>query len=136
MAKDDGRKIEHRRKNYVEKYRLLAAHHRASRRTRMCYSVVSVAAFATVSPLEDCTYGGFQHGRSTAAGGARSVEKTCERRAPNRLLVAQSGESASQAKVFKAHAVPQGLRENLINALNVLANQQKRWSDSPIQFFP
>ena len=35
----------------------------------------------------------------------------------------QAGESFEQAKVFKAHAVPQGLFANLINALNLLANQ-------------
>ena len=28
-----------------------------------------------------------------------------------------------QAKVFKAHALPQGVCENLINALKLLANQ-------------
>ena len=28
-------------------------------------------------------------------------------------------------KVFKAHAIPQGLCENLINALKLLANQQE-----------
>ena len=44
----------------------------------------------------------------------------------------QTGESVNQAKVFKAHAVPQGLRENLLNALKLLANQQKD-GDSPIQ---
>ena len=44
----------------------------------------------------------------------------------------QTGVSVSQAKVFKAHAVPQGLRENLINALKLLANPQKD-GDSPIQ---
>ena len=44
----------------------------------------------------------------------------------------QTGVSASQAKVFKAHAVPQGLSENLINALELLANQQKD-GDSPMQ---
>ena len=37
----------------------------------------------------------------------------------------QTGESASQAKVFEAHAVPQGLFENLICALKFLANQQE-----------
>ena len=31
----------------------------------------------------------------------------------------------TQAKVFKAHAVPQGFCENLINALKLLANQQE-----------
>ena len=56
----------------------------------------------------------------------------CDWRAPNRLLVVQTGDSASQAKVFKAHAVPQGVCENLINALKLLANQQKD-GDSPIQ---
>ena len=30
-----------------------------------------------------------------------------------------------QAKAFKAHAVPQGLCANLINALKLLANQQE-----------
>ena len=42
----------------------------------------------------------------------------------------ETGVSASQAKVFKAHAAPQGLCEN--NALKLLANQQKD-GDSPIQ---
>ena len=37
----------------------------------------------------------------------------------------QTGESVNQAKVFKAHAVPQGLCGNLINALKLLANQQE-----------
>ena len=37
----------------------------------------------------------------------------------------QTGERVEQAKVFKAHAVPQGLCENLINALKLLANQQE-----------
>ena len=33
--------------------------------------------------------------------------------------------SLEQAEVFKAHAVPQGLCANLINALKMLANQQE-----------
>ena len=41
-------------------------------------------------------------------------------------------DSGDEAKVFRAHAVPQGLCENLINALELLANQQ-RDDDSPIQ---
>ena len=44
---------------------------------------------------------------------------------PNRLLVVQTGESVNHAKVFRAHAVPQGLCGNLINALKLLANQQE-----------
>ena len=64
-------------------------------------------------------------GKNTEIGGAQSVEKSFEWRAPNRLLVVQTTASASQAKVFKAQAVPQGLCENLINPLKLLANQQK-----------
>ena len=37
----------------------------------------------------------------------------------------QTGESIGQAKVFEAHAVPQGFPGNLINALKLLANQQE-----------
>ena len=44
----------------------------------------------------------------------------------------QTGVSASQAKVLKAHAAPQGLCENMINAFELLANQQKD-GDRPIQ---
>ena len=44
---------------------------------------------------------------------------------PNGLLVVQTGESVERAKVFRAHAVPQGLCANLINALKLLANQQE-----------
>ena len=40
-------------------------------------------------------------------------------------LVVQTGESIDQAKVFKAHAVPQGLCGNLINALKLLVRQQE-----------
>ena len=46
-------------------------------------------------------------------------------RQPNRLFVVQTGESVEQAKVFKAHAIPQGLCENLIDASKLLANQQE-----------
>ena len=49
-----------------------------------------------------------------------------------RLLVVQTGEGASQAKVFKAHAIPQDMRENMINALKLLVNQQK-YGDGPVQ---
>ena len=44
----------------------------------------------------------------------------------------QTGVSVRYGKVFKAHAAPQGLCDNLINALELLANQQKD-GDSPIQ---
>ena len=44
---------------------------------------------------------------------------------PNRLLVVLTGDSIEQATVFKAHAAPQGLCANLVNALILLANQQE-----------
>ena len=37
----------------------------------------------------------------------------------------QLGANASEAMVFKAHAAPLTLCNNLINALKLLANQQK-----------
>ena len=53
------------------------------------------------------------------------MEKKYDCKQPNRLLVVQTGESFDQAKVFRAHAVPQGLCGNLINALKLLAKRQK-----------
>ena len=55
-----------------------------------------------------------------------------EWRVPDRILVVQFGTNEEEAKVFRAHVVPQGLCENLIGALKLLANQQ-RDGDSPIQ---
>ena len=37
----------------------------------------------------------------------------------------KQGKSVEQAKVFKAHAIPQGLCEHLINALKLLASKQE-----------
>ena len=54
-----------------------------------------------------------------------SVVKNMNGETPNRLLVVQTGVSASQAQDCKAHAARQGLCENLINALKLLAKQQK-----------
>ena len=41
------------------------------------------------------------------------------------------GTNEDEAKDFRAHAIPQGLCENLISELKLLANQQKD-GDSPI----
>ena len=79
-------------------------------------------------PLEDCVWW-----VSTGHGDSRK-KKHCswwcavcggryEWRAPNRTLVVQLGTDADDAKVFTAHAAPQGLCEDLINALKLLANQ-------------
>ena len=65
--------------------------------------------------------------RETGAlfGGARFFEEKYDWKQPNRLLMVQTGESVNQAKAFGAHAVPQGLYGNRINALKLLANQQE-----------
>ena len=51
--------------------------------------------------------------RSTAVGGVRYVEAKYEWRAPNRILVVRLGTDATEAKLFRAHAAPQGLCEIL-----------------------
>ena len=54
--------------------------------------------------------------------------------APNRILVVQLGSDANEAKVFRSHAAPQSLCENVFNALKLLAYQQTD-GDSPIQSY-
>ena len=63
--------------------------------------------------------------KSIRTGGAQFVERSTIGSNRDRLLVVQTGERIDQAKVFKAHAVPQGLCANLINARKLLANQQE-----------
>lgn len=45
-------------------------------------------------------------------------------RDPSRSLVIQDRANPSEGKVFRAHALPQGVCENLVCALKLLANQQ------------
>ena len=70
------------------------------------------------------TFGGSLE-RNPQSGGAQFCGEKYDWKQPNRLSVAQTGDSVEQAKVFKAHAAPQGLCANLINALKLLANQQE-----------
>ena len=74
-------------------------------------------------PLEDYVW--WVSGRKTTKWWCAICGEKYDWRQPNRLLVVQTGDSFEQAKVFKAHAVPQGLCANLINALKLLANQQE-----------
>ena len=60
------------------------------------------------------------------------MEEKYEWRALNRILVVHLGTNEDEAKVFRAHASPQGLCGNLIKSLKLLPNQQKD-GDSPIQ---
>ena len=43
---------------------------------------------------------------------------------PNRVLVIQDSTDRREAEVFRAHAPPHGVCDNLINALELLAQQQ------------
>ena len=82
------------------------------------------ARIATVSVWK--TTLGVSLGKKTATiGGVQSAEKNHDWKQPNRLLVVQTGDGIEQPKVFRAHAVPQGLCANLVSALKLLANQQE-----------
>ena len=90
-------------------------------RESRCPACVQIA---TVSPLEDYIW--WVSGRKGRNNWWCAIcGEKYDWKQPNRLLVVQTGESIDQAKVLKAHAVPQGLCENLINALKLLANQQE-----------
>ena len=49
---------------------------------------------------------------------------------PSRIVVAQESTDRREAKVFRAHAPPQGVCDNMVSALELLANQQG--GDSPV----
>ena len=85
---------------------------------------LTCARTATVH-LWKTAFGDLLLGRSTPAGGVRFVEKSTIGSNRTGFLVVQTGESVEQAKVFKARAIPQGLCENLTNALKLLSNQQE-----------
>ena len=63
--------------------------------------------------------------RNIATGGVQHVEASTNEERPKGFQVVQIGANADRAKVFKAHAAPLGLCDNLISALKLLANQQK-----------
>ena len=59
-------------------------------------------------------------GRNSVTGGARRASACVGHynwRGPNRDLVTQGSAGSSEAKVFRAHAPPQGACENLVRAL-------------------
>ena len=91
------------------------------KRTKRCPDVVSLPKLQQFS-LENYLLR-VSAGKNTAAAGARAIfGENSNRKASNSLLVVQTGDSASQAKMLKAHAVPQGLCENFINELILFAN--------------
>ena len=58
-------------------------------------------------------------------GGARFVEKSTTGSNQTGSWLYKQAKVPNQAKVFRAHAVLQGLCGNLINALTLLVNQQE-----------
>ena len=78
-------------------------------------------------PLEDYVW--WVSGEKTTKWWCATCGEKYDCRQPNKLLVVQTGERFEQAKVFKAHAVPQGLCANLINAQKLVANQQEDGDD-------
>ena len=64
-------------------------------------------------------------GEKPQSGGAKFVEKRTTGGSRTGFWSCKQVIVFSRAKVFKAHAVPQGLCASLINALKLLANQQE-----------
>ena len=64
--------------------------------------------------------------------GVRDLWTNITGRTKQALGKVRTGEGVNQAKVFKAHAVPQGLCGNLIFALRLLANPQED-GDGPVR---
>ena len=92
-------------------------------RTRRSHNVLPVPALQQF-PLARLRLVGLW-GETTTKWWCAICGERCDWREPNRLLVVQPGEGFEQAKVFKAHAVPQWLFATWINALKLLANQQE-----------
>ena len=75
------------------------------------------------SPLEDYVW--------WVSGGVRFVKKKHDWKQPNRLLVVQTGESVEQAKVFKAHAIPQGFVRKFDHRAEIAGESARGWRRSP-----
>ena len=95
------------------------------RESKEALRCLTYARTATVS-LWKTTFGVSLGGsKNMQIGGARSVEKKTTGSNQTGFWWCRQAKVSNQAKVFKAHAVPQGLCGNLVNALKLLANQQE-----------
>ena len=126
-----GREDEHRARDHAQKHGLCAAYHCARWRTRWSHNVIPVPELQQFAPGRLRL---LRLWEKTTKWWCAICEEKYDWRQPSRLLVVQTGDCFEQAKVFKAHAVPQGLCANLINALNLLANQQEEWRWSPTEY--
>ena len=120
VAQDEAEKGEHCAREHAQKHGPLAAHHRASRRTRRSHNVLFVPQQFSIGRLRFCGSLGENHKVVV-----RNLWRRVRLEATEQVLGRANWESFEQVKVFKAHAVPQGLCANLIIALKLLANQQE-----------
>ena len=72
------------------------------------------------------------HGKKQWSWWCAACESQYDDKNSNRVLFFQVSKDRTQAKVFRAHAPQQGMCENLVNGLTLLANQQK-YGDSPVK---
>ena len=95
---------------------------------RTCVLIVTASRLKT-------TYGRSRRGAATATRRSKKhnaiggVQASTIAGAPNRVLVLQDSTDHRNAKVFRTHAAPQGICDNLINALKLLANQPNQQKD-------
>ena len=91
------------------------------------------AFIATDSRLKT-TFGGLFLGHGKKQCDSRCAEWVGQYnlKAPCRVLVTQDSTDSREAKVFRAHAAPQGMCDNLMNALKLLAHKHK-YGDSPVK---
>ena len=103
--------------DHAQKHGQFAANHCTRWRTRTSHKVVPVPALRQ-----------FPSGHQRLVGFCEKIHKVVVRdlwRKVRLEATEQARGCTEQAKGFKAHGVPQGLCANLVNALKLLANQQK-----------
>ena len=128
VAEEEARRLSTVKRIMLKSTDYLAAHHCASRRARRCHDVISVPKLQQLSPENYVWW--VSAGKKHSSWWCAICGENYDWRAPYRLLVVQTGNSASQAKVLKAHAVPQGLCENLNQCAQTTGQPAKRWRSS------
>ena len=88
-------------------------------------SLCRICALIAIAFLLRIIFGVYRPERSTAAGGAQSVENIMIGERPTGYWWYKQVSVPVRQRFLKAHAAPQGLCENMINALEQLAKQQK-----------
>ena len=94
VAQDEARKLSTVQEDHVQKYRLLAAHHRANRRARRCHECHTCAGTRNNFRLEDYVWW-VSAGKKHTSWWCAICGGKYDWRAPNRMLVVQTGESVT-----------------------------------------